>query len=213
MKWKADKILNLLIEFIAMTPNYDQWNEQYLQYNKPRLVRYQKIISLFYAFGLIKSIVKDKKSRFNIFNNNKQVKNSTDNHIQTFLRGDFINHRQITDYKDLIPIIDEYSISKEKTTELFDISRFFKHIMDYRIKTSSALRFNNGVLEASNKGFQAGIRISSEINKVISEEVKRIDSILIQLIDPYDKSFDLQDLIDNYRFPNKNLDEIDFENI
>jgi hypothetical protein len=60
MKWKADKILNLLIEFIAMTPNYDQWNEQYLQYNKPRLVRYQKIISLFYAFGLIKSIVKDK---------------------------------------------------------------------------------------------------------------------------------------------------------
>ena len=106
--WTAKDLLYATLEFKAMVPNSNHWNENSLNYNKPRLIRLRRLNVLLNAFELTRSS-KQKASIWSLVEGKAKIKESEliKNEITPFLNGDFIIKRQSTDYPKLKKFIEE----------------------------------------------------------------------------------------------------------
>lgn len=213
MNWTAADLLEKILEFDAMTPNQNEWSEKTLNTNKPRLIRFQRIKALLIAFDIVQINSQNKNSTINFFTQqNSPIQDLTKIGVLSFMSGEFIKTRDFSKYISLISIIEQNSLSMKAPVEILDLERFYSYLMQYRISVYEVLSYNRRVLEASNKGFIAAIKFTGEVNNKIKEQIKMVDNLLVQFIDPERKILSEQELIDKYDFPKDDLDEIDFEN-
>ncbi len=209
--WTTKDLLEKVLEFRAMTPNSDEWNEKSLKYNEPRLIRFKRINSLFKAFEL--KHPKGGKTKFwNLLSDNSKNKELSRDEITDFLEGNFINTRESVVYPNSQKLIEKEKAFESDTFKNRDIYQFYRHLMKYRIKIESVLDYNSGVLEASSLGFRSAISLTNELNKELITKVEKIDQILFEIINPKKMEFSEEILVKEYGFPQDDLDSIDIEN-
>jgi hypothetical protein len=209
--WTTKDLLNKLLEFRAMTPNSDKWNETSLKHNEPRLIRFRRINSLFKAFEL-----KDKKNEktnfWSLLSENSKENELSKDEIIGFFEGNFITTRESIKYPNSRKLIEKEKAFDSDSFKNRDIYQFYHHLMKYRIKVESVLNYNSGVIEASSLGFRSAISLTNELNDELNIKIEKIDEILFEIINPNKLKFDENLLIKEYGFPKDDLDSIDIEN-
>jgi hypothetical protein len=209
--WTTKDLLNKLLEFRAMTPNSDKWNETSLKHNEPRLIRFRRINSLFKAFEL-----KDKKNEktnfWSLLSENSKENELSKDEIIGFFEGNFITTRESIKYPNSQKLIEKEKAFDSDSFKNRDIYQFYHHLMKYRIKVESVLNYNSGVIEASSLGFRSAISLTNELNDELNIKIEKIDEILFEIINPNKLKFDENLLIKEYGFPKDDLDSIDIEN-
>ena len=196
--WTTKDLLHKTFEFRGMVPNSNEWNENSLKYNEPRLIRFRRLNSLLKAFGLTKVVDQNEL---------------TTNEITPFLRGEFILKRDSAVYPRVQELIEmQKSFESDSFRGQRDIYLFYNHLMRYRIEIDNVLRHNSGVMEASSLGFRTAIFLTSELNNVMLKKVEEIDQLLYEIINPAALSFNEEALIKLYGFPKEDLDAIDMDN-
>jgi hypothetical protein len=209
--WTTKDLLNKLLEFRAMTPNSDEWNETSLKHNEPRLIRFRRINSLFKAFEL-----KDKKNEktnfWSLLSENSKENELSKDEIIGFFEGNFITTRESIKYPNSQKLIEKEKAFDSDSFKNRDIYQFYHHLMKYRIKVESVLNYNSGVIEASSLGFRSAISLTNELNDELNIKIEKIDEILFEIINPNKLKFDENLLIKEYGFPKDDLDSIDIEN-
>src|SRR5690606_22120804 len=116
--WTTKDLLYNTFEFRAMVPNSNEWNEESLKYNQPRLIRFKRINALLKAFELTRT-EEQKNSLWTILSGKKRVKESelTKNEIAPFLRGDFISKRESVEYPTIQNLIEKQKSFKSDAFE------------------------------------------------------------------------------------------------
>lgn len=211
--WTTKDLLYLILEFKGLVSNSNNWNEESLSFNQPRLVRFKRINALLMAFELTRSEKQKEKLWTGSIGNKKFTEGEiTQNEITPFLRGDFINKRESAEYPNIRSLIEKVKMFESDSFETFDIYTFYHHIMKYRIEIDKILRHNNQVLVAGSLGLRTAISVTSSLNRELAKMVEKIEEILFEIINPKKLTFGEDSLIKEYDFPDEDLDEIDLEN-
>jgi len=154
---------DLLLGFLdlrSLTPNFNNWTEELLSDNPPRLIRLRQLVALFQAFGVPWD-------------------------PQPFVEGKFIQseyHR----YESLLSKLSAEFL--EETTHSIwtdrnQLPKFFATLFDYRMCIEGALSFSNLILTASGL-FKLAYGKICELNRIIQNNIANIDDTLAALISP-----------------------------
>jgi hypothetical protein len=185
--------LALLGEFFdleRLQPNFDEWTEERLANNPPRLFRLRRLIALFKAFQIAWN-------------------------PRQFLAGEFIQPEQPR-YAALAKRIRENQSARfsgpftSRSFGDFYLREYFEILIEYRGRIESVLDFSNGVLEVSGFFLLAHLK-AGDMNRVIIENLPLIDNILSELICPEGATFTVEQLIQNYGYPAVDLTELDIQ--
>jgi hypothetical protein len=211
--WTTKDLLYKTFEFIAMVPNSNEWNENSLKYNQPRLIRFRRLNALLNAFELTRT-EEQKNSLWTMLSGKKKVKESEliKNEITPFLQGDFIDKRITSKYPRTQELIEKEKSFESDNFEPSDVHTFYHHLMKYRIEIDSVLQHNSEILEASSLGFRSAISLTAELNNDLYKKVEIIDELLFEIINPNGLSFNEETLIKEFGFPKDDLDAIDMDN-
>jgi hypothetical protein len=211
--WTTKDLLYKTFEFISMVPNSNEWNENSLKYNQPRLIRFKRLNALLKVFGLTRS-EEQKNNLWTMMSGKKKIKESelTKNEITPFLRGDFIYKRETARYPKTQALIEKEKSFKSDIFKPRDVYSFYHHLMKYRIRIDSVLRHNSGVLEASSLGFRSAISLTAQLNNDLYKKAEKIDELLFEIISPENLIFEEENLIQEFGFPQEDLNAIDMEN-
>ena len=98
---------------------------------------------------------------------------------------------------------------KTKKIETIDVMWLYTHLMDYKIAAEKLLKHNSGVLTVSSLGFQAAMEMTQEVNQTITNQIKPIDVVLAQIIDPEGQVFEESELIEKFGFPKDHIQGIE----
>lgn len=195
--YKGLDLLEKVLEFKAMTPDKEHWNEQTLRNNPPRLIRFRQIQSLAQAF-LIKGL-------------------DGQHTIQSILTGDFIKDRTVTDYAEVFALIEEVVREKEGETSKYSststtlLGMPYQQLINYKQHLLEILEFNSGWLEAGSIHARFSIYLTDSITKNLAGKYDQLDKALELFINPGKLSFTRAELIAQYNFPFDNLHDIDME--
>ena len=179
----ARDLLHLYLELRSMSPEVVEWSEERLADNPPRLVRLRQLTALFRAFGIPWS-------------------------MSSFRDGSFIKQGQ--DHEALLQraasempaeLQERHGPSAEQLPMAFSI------LLRYREEVGRTLSSSTGT-EASAFYFWALRRIG-QLNETIRQGVQPIDEILAELISPDGKYFTLNALVQDFGYPQDDLDQID----
>jgi hypothetical protein len=200
--YTAETIIPKLIDFVSLTPNRAEWNEEKIKSNLPRYIRYKRLISLIKAFNLNCSIeglydgyflrkknIFKKARYFNKLNENKYFQDEI-NRIK----------KLIPNYKKEINVYDEYLNYK-----------LWQHLL--RLATH-IIKFKNDTkyLSPNIVGDKYALElIHSFYTKNNLEQVKKIHTILGILMDPEQRIISLTTLINSFNYPDDDLAQIDAE--
>lgn len=200
-EFTAIDLLDKVLEFNLMSPNPSCWNLEALKSNPPLLIRFRQIESLMKAFF----------SNVNISSNILHVS------LESFLGGDFILDRVISDYKEAIYFIKEYireetdNIHDTRTIDLCDLEFIYSRLLSFKKQLLKITNFNSDVVEASSISARFSYLLTGSISKSISEKPTKLDEILELLINPNGLSFTLEELLSKYNYPTEDLIDIDIE--
>lgn len=211
MTTTASVLLEKVLEFLSLTPHAHEWNEQSLINNPPRLIRLQQIKTLFKALNI--APVQSHEEYSVCYHNSTEFKLKTRpvNQIQFFLDGRFISNKELSAYKMVTPTIIQYSRFKKEPINISDVIELFKLLISYRTSVYNLFNQNSGFLLASGNGFFAANHLIKESNNQLSNQIKTIDDLLVHIIDPAQRNFSAQELVDKFGFSLENLDDIDIE--
>ena len=185
-------LVDKICDFIDHVPERNEWNENSLLSNPPRLIRYKRIKVLIKAY-----LGEDIK-------------------LHDFIDGNFIKEYQNDKYKALRLHVKDYNKLNNRLYDtvnefqLRDVQRLFYSLLDYRLKINIALCHNSGWLVASGNLIQHALSIESKINKTIRNSFGELNQALSLVINPTGLKFTEAELIEKYGYPNEDLDEIDF---
>lgn len=207
--YKGIDLLEKILEFVALTPNQNEWNYIALKTNEPRLVRLKQIHALLKAFLLIE--------KTNLFEKVNQYFNpNLSNEINAVLQGIFIEKRTIEDYEELAQFAQNYLQKKEFDTKrpirLIELQFIYPKMIDFKIKLKAILEFNSGWLEASSPFSIFHIMLTNSISSNLENTFEELDQTLELFINPKKLQFTEQELIDKYNFPKEDLHQIDLDN-
>jgi hypothetical protein len=195
-KYSAGVLLDTVIEFTQMTPEPEDWSFKRQKCNDPRFVRLQQILSLLWAF-IPEIRIKDERQA-----------------IEDFYSGNFVCSRQIQDYQKLINIMDNAILkgdcgyaSKEQIS-LDELQFNFGNLLNYYIKLNKLISHNNGIMEICYPFYFSYI-VTKNISESLKSKATKLKSILALFIDPFGKKFTMEELINNFDFPEEDLFEID----
>ena len=210
--YRGIDLLDMIFEFVEMTPNSDLWTLNAQKGNQPRLIRLKQINSLLSAFfqtnkpnGFL-----DKAKQLFLDNKNET--------IQTILSGDFLNRQNITEFTEIIKFIrlivneKENSEIEDREIHIMELKMTFQQLIKYKEQLRKLLTFNSGWLEASSITSRFSIYLTDSISKNLRDKYSELDKALEILINPKNFTFTESELIDNYNFPKDDLNEIDMEN-
>ncbi|HOZ14252.1 MAG TPA: hypothetical protein PK784_05650 [Tenuifilaceae bacterium] len=200
-EFTAIDLLEKVLEFTTMTPNPNSWNFDSLKSNPPRLIRFQQIDSLMKAF-------------FTYENSHSGTSKLS---IESFLEGDFILERDLSDYEETIQFIKDFlkeethDISETSRIDLDELEFIYSRLLSFKKQLLKITNFNSDVVEASSISARFSYLLTGSISKSISEKPTKLDEILELLINPNGLSFTLEELISKYDFPTEDLIDIDIE--
>jgi hypothetical protein len=208
-EYTAIDLLDKVFDFIEMTPIKSQWSVSALKSNPPRLIRFKQIESLLNAFLTT-------ESKSSLIDNVKSFFSSKDQpSIPSFLSGDFIKHREPSDYVSTIKFIKDFVknngtyFDETREISLRELAFIFPKLVDYRRQLRSLLTFNSGWLEASSTGSQFSILVTNSISKNLVDKYSDLDKSLELLINPKGLRFTEIELINRFHYPTENLNKID----
>jgi hypothetical protein len=187
------ELVDNICEFLEMTPDESEWNEEKLKSNPPRLIRFRRINSLLKAY-MGKGIG-----------------------LKEFVNGDFIPltpFNKFNQLKDHIKSYDKTHGHRFDTEHEFyhaDVSIVFKSIFNYKQKIASLFSHNSGWLIASGNLLEYNLHVITKTNNSIKNEMEELNQGLKLIINPNNLTFELTELIENYGYPEDDLSEIDFE--
>ena len=197
-KYTAGDLLDTVIEFTQMTPDPEDWSFKRQKNNDPRFIRMQQILSLLWAF-IPEIIIKDERQA-----------------IEDFYSGNFVRYRQIQDYQKLINIMDNTIlkgdsgyVSKEQIS-LDELQYNYGSLLNYYIKLHKLISHNNGIMEISYP-FYFSYLVTRNISESLKSKARKLKSILALFIDPFGKKFTIEELINNFDYPEEDLFDIDLD--
>jgi len=197
------------LEFEALTPDKTEWNLDALEDNPPRQIRLKQIKSLMKAF------FEDIAEKILLENTELNITNVPELPIQSFLRGDFIEMRATTDYEDAMNFMIDFVKSNPKNKRLSaeislnDIAYIFPKLINYKQLLRKLITFNDGWIEANSIVSVFSIDLSNSITNNIIGKYEKLDEIFELLINPHGLSFTEEELIEEYDYPDDDLDDID----
>lgn len=210
---KQDKIysaidfLDKIFEFTEMTPNPSEWNLNALKSNPPRFIRLQQIDSLTKAFF-------DTDSNQTIVSKIKNIFKGKDTlTIHSILNGDFILARDISDYHELILLMEKV---KDRNEDLSNITTGqlimpYQNMLKYKREIRNLLTFNSGWLEANSIPVRYSIDLTNSISKNLLGTFSELDNVLELFISPKRLTFTEQELKEHYQYPSNDLREVDMD--
>jgi hypothetical protein len=185
------ELVQLYLDLSLFEPNYNLWSEIYFIEKQPVLIRFKKLNALLSAVNC----------NLSTFVNGEFLKDDDSELLETILFE--INKT----YPKLIKRLNEYEFINTKK-----LNFLFTRLLEYRTKVELLFDCNSNVLAVS--GFHTLlINLTFEINKKIKRQTNIIDNILLLLIEPLFTEVTLELLVENFNYPNVDLDEIDLENI
>jgi hypothetical protein len=105
--------------------------------------------------------------------------------------------------------MEAHSETIKEPITISDIHDFFYHLLTYRISPERTIRLYDRPIEISFKGHAAGYYLIEENINKLKEDIKEIDDMLAQMIDPFEKEFTEYQLIQEYNFPKGDLNKAD----
>ncbi len=202
-------LLDKILEFVAMTPNENEWNYKSLSNNKPRQIRLQQINSLLKAFSLIENKNIFEKTT-NYFNPDIRLE------IKSILNGDFIRNRDIEEFNELIDFAKQFlqknNYSSDSPIRLHELSFIYPKMIDYKIKLREVIDFNSGWIETSGTFVIFHISLTDSISANLKSKYDDLDQVIEFFINPQKMTFTVNELIEKYNFPTDDLHQIDMDN-
>lgn len=209
----AHLLLQKIIEFVAMTPDKKDWHYEAIRHNPPREVRYRQIEALMKAFLLDddgQDLALITRSRF---------REGHDTIIAAFLSGNFINVRSEETYAQLWEQMMQYvakeenGLSETRGPSTDQLAFIFPKMMDYRQQLYDVMTFNSGWLEAGFASARYSIYLTDAINKNLEGKEQELDQALYMFIDPRQRSYTMEELVQKFNYPTENLHDIDMDHI
>lgn len=132
--------------------------------------------------------------------------------ILYFQNAYFIAHRPLQAYTAVYQeLINFVQSRRNKDIVINDFNTLFRWLLRYRLHAQTCLDELSGVLEASGAGsFLAGELISNT-NTLFAKELKKIEELLCNIIDPENRKISQKELVKNYGYLEVDLWDIDFE--
>lgn len=181
-------LLFAFLDLQGLTPELNDWTEERLADNPPRLIRLRRLIALFQAFGLPWEPTGFTQGKF------LKLKASQE---RASRYGALLSK-----YRAEMP--EEY---REAVKHHF-LPSFFEVLFGYRSQLERALSFPSGFLAASGL-FLHALQKMGDVNRAVRDRVIPIDDILAELISPEGASFSVGHLAQEFGYPDVNLFEID----
>jgi hypothetical protein len=154
------------------------------------------------------NIVENIKKRFILQNSSK---------IKSFLIGDYLRNKSITEYSEIVnyiksyPNINDFHFDKIKEIDLERLIWVYQLLIDYKRLIRRIMTFNSGWLEVSSRLLIFSIDLTNNISENLAGKYDELDKSLELLINPLNLSFTEENLIANFKYPKDNLKDIEME--
>jgi len=189
---KAIDLINMLIEFKVMQKDKDTWEAEKLKDNPPRYYRFLRISALCKAF-----LNDNSKENICGFENGNFLKDSDTifdaaaNFIVANSRGSF----------------EAEKVKNSQTA--YEFQAVFERLFRFKQELTSLKNFNSSVWAASFP-YLATVEFTNNVTKSIAKNHEKvIDDLLELIVNPDNKSFTEQELIEQFDYPRVNLSNID----
>lgn len=199
--YDGNSLLDMIFEFIEMTPDSALWTIKSLENNKPRLIRLKQINALIKALYPIKGIFSGKGET-----------------IHTIMSGDFLKKKDITMFSELIAFMttmvaeNEKRFFDDKIIHIEQLQMPYLKLFEYKKQLRGLLTFNSGWIEASSIESRFIIHLTNSVTNKTIDTYAAIDEALELFINPKKLTFTQEELINKYNFPTEDLKQIDFDN-
>lgn len=217
----AKDLLHKVVDFLQYDTTNDEnfFDEERLKKNPPQYYRALQIHAMLIAFGVTK--LQSPSYVNQVFRNIKRIykgseKSDIKAELDFFMRGDFIDDE--LEWVKKIPELDrrikEFAKENVKLSEDFyqrplSIQWLFSDLLDFRIDIQRFIKGPTGLIEGFNIALFYSHKFQFESSEALKPIAQEIDETLALLIDPYQKSFTIEELISKFNYPNVNLNEVD----
>ena len=178
----AYHLLHCYLEFGILVPEIENWTENRLADNPPRLYRIKMLQAMLRAFGI--------------------------SDLDAFKAGEFIKNNNSQRYAHALSLISEGKISGDRSNCLPEC---FVVLMRHRVVVENVMCFGSGAYSLGSILLGDTYRRIWNLIGVVKEEVKVIDKIIVAIISPEEKSFPVEELIRDYEFPDVDITAIDLD--
>jgi hypothetical protein len=190
MNFTEKQLLYVFSELYILDNRITEWSLEKFKDNPPRFFRLQMINSLMNALNL--------NCSYNEFKNGKFI---SDKHLDKWplFRNEIINKFQLKSQK-----------SQNRVVKCHHIETIFYCFINYRLHAEKLLTSNDAIYAASHE-FLLFSKLMTNSNLLLKKELKKVDKILFFLINPEGISYSKEQLIEQFNYPNLDLNEIDLD--
>ncbi|GAB5418059.1 MAG: hypothetical protein Crog4KO_31390 [Crocinitomicaceae bacterium] len=197
-RYSIKDFLALFREFKAMVPDSSNWQLNQLKSNESGYYRLKQLLSLMKAFNLGSDLLSD-----------------------VHRRG-FLKHRTEADFAPLISDMKSYLVRSKKgiqcsNTEFKNMpyafyDRLLHHFFQFSEEMRNLIRINDDWLEADSVTSHYSIFKTEEVLKSIDlKALEEIENLLHKIMDPHQQVFSKSMLIEQFDFPDVDLEQIDMK--
>ncbi|MGP8217563.1 MAG: hypothetical protein ACLQQ4_18490 [Bacteroidia bacterium] len=191
MTVSAKDLLQKTIELVSISPDGTKWSEENLK-DPRQLYRYKQITVLLEAFGIQKD-------------------------LGAFLLGDFTFKRSEADYKKLLREIEWVLSRFKKVNGKLEVSKrklslLFKLAFGYRLSIYNTMKYWDSYLLADPVLLFPQIT-TKWLNAELLKHGNILDGLLCSIIDPDNQEIPISILIEKYRYPDINIEQVDLDYI
>lgn len=198
-RYSIKDFLKMFQEFKAMVPDTAEWQLNRLKWNEPRYYRLKQLQSLMLAFNLGTDLLSDVQNR------------------------GFLKHRSAEDLAPIINDLQKYidqspreqkrqsSAPADPRPEEFVmlIQSFFRFSEEMR----RLIGFNSDWIETGSVTSRYSIYKTTEVLKSIDlKGLEEIEALLFKILNPQERIFSKSELVEQYNFPDVDLETIDSDN-
>lgn len=182
------QLLTSFFDLYTLSNDISKWSIDYFANNPPRLYRLQVIQAIMNALQMNCS-------------------------FQEFHYGEFLLHQENLNQKEFLRIVQEnypnlFSRISFDEKETIDFQFTFERLLQYRMQLQKLISSRDGIIEYS-MSHSYPVAIIEEINTKLQVDIEAINSILAYLINPQEINLSIQELKEQYKYPEGDLQEID----
>jgi hypothetical protein len=136
--------------------------------------------------------------------------------IENFYSGNFLTHRSVDDYSRLVDIIDKtieesrFRGSRKVKLDVYDLRSNYCELMDYYLRLKNLKNHNHSIMEISYSDMFSYI-VTEAISGSIYSETETISRLLVEFIDPGGRCFTEEELIEQFKYPVVDLQDMDLD--
>jgi len=198
-------------DFQDLVPDYTEWELDKLKNNEPRYYRLQELQALMKAFEIGDDLQRD------------------------FEDGEFLDKRNQSDFEPIYLDIEKYLRESPAEIEFLtrkkerfkrrgrefqrkdprekDIKMVYQYLFDFVKTIRQTLRYNSGWIATGTIQSRYIIdKTQRVLNSIDIDELDKIKHLLCRVISPMEVQYTINELINNYGYPDVDLQAIDGEN-